>query len=92
MTKEIEKISTRKKTNSDNDINRSLILINDEVHSFDYVIEVLMSVCSHSIEQATQCTMITHYKGKCDIKRGSLKELRSLRATLIDYELKAEIN
>ncbi|MBK6282933.1 MAG: ATP-dependent Clp protease adaptor ClpS [Draconibacterium sp.] len=61
--------------NFDNDIveNKFLILHNDDVHSFEYVTHALIEVCKHSFEQATQCTMITHYKGKCDVKKEVLK-------------------
>lgn len=69
----------------------SLILYNDDYHSFEYVIESLIEVCGHSIEQAEQCTMITHYKGKCDVKQGSYNKLKPLKEGLIDRELRAAI-
>jgi ATP-dependent Clp protease adaptor protein ClpS len=69
-----------------------LVLHNDPIHSFDYVINVLMEVCNHSFEQASQCTMITHYKGSCDIKKGLYKTLRPLKEALIKRELKATID
>ena len=46
----------------------SLFLHNDDFHSFDYVIDALMDICNHSNQQATQCTYLVHFKGKCDIK------------------------
>lgn len=91
MTKEIEEIKHRKKLITGN-IDHSLILINDDVHTFDYVIEVLMDVCNHSFEQASQCAMITHYKGKCDVKNGPISKLRSMKSELNECELKAVIN
>ena len=45
-----------------------LILHNDDIHSFDYVIDALIDICEHGYEQAAQCTIIVHYKGKCDVK------------------------
>ena len=57
---------------------RLLILHNDDFNTFDYVIESLQDVCGHSKEQAEQCALITHFKGSCDIKRGSLKELKQM--------------
>jgi ATP-dependent Clp protease adaptor protein ClpS len=68
-----------------------LLLINDDVHTFDYVIEALIDICNHTPQQATQCTMIVHYKGSCDVKKGTYEELRPLRRALINKELKATI-
>lgn len=69
-----------------------LILHNDDVHSFDYVIEALINICNHGFEQATQCTMLVHYKGKCDVKKGSFTELKPLKDALIEKELNATID
>ena len=69
-----------------------LILHNDDVHTFDYVISALVDVCEHGYEQATQCTLIVHYKGKCDIKKGAFKELKPLKDALIERELNATID
>ena len=69
-----------------------LILHNDDVHSFDYVTVALMEVCGHSFEQATQCTLITHYRGKCDIKKGGFNKLKPLKDALIQRELNATID
>lgn len=71
---------------------RELILINDDYHTFDYVIDALIEVCNHTYEQASQCTMLTHYKGQCEVKNGYLHELRPLRKALTDRQLKAKIN
>ena len=92
MTKEAykEKIKVEQTTNQDEE--HFLVLLNDDYHSFDYVIDALITICNHTEQQATQCTMITHYKGKCDIKKGSFKELRSMRKALVERELKALIN
>lgn len=48
-----------------------LILHNDEVHTFDYVVESLVEICQHLPDQAEQCAYIAHYKGRCDIKKGN---------------------
>ena len=45
-----------------------IVLFNDEVNTFDHVINTLMSVCEHSPEQAEQCSLIVHYKGKCTVR------------------------
>ena len=72
--------------------NRSLILHNDNYHSFDYVIDALIEVCSHNEDQATQCTILTHYKGKCEIKKGSFDYLSPMRRALVNKDLKATID
>lgn len=55
-----------------------LILFNDDVNSFDFVIETLVEVCNHDPMQAEQCAWIAHYKGKCPVKEGSFSELKPL--------------
>ena len=71
---------------------RHLILHNDEVHSFEYVIESLIKVCELEPVQAEQCTYLVHYKGKCDVKSGSFDSLRPLRHALVDRGLQATID
>jgi ATP-dependent Clp protease adaptor protein ClpS len=56
----------------------SLVLWNDDVNTFDWVIETLVEVCGHSEEQAEQCAYIVHFKGKCGVKNGSYEELKPL--------------
>lgn len=70
---------------------RDLIVFNDDVNTFDHVIESLVKVCKHEIEQATQCTYIVHYKGKCQVKRGSYEMLEPMCIALLDKGLSAEI-
>ncbi len=69
-----------------------LVLHNDDIHTFDYVIESLINVCQMDITQAEQCTYLVHYKGKCDIKRGSYDELKPFKEGLIERELNATID
>ena len=54
----------------------SLILHNDEVNTFDYIIDSLIEVCSHDEIQAEQSATIAHYKGKCDVLSGSMTDLK----------------
>ena len=61
---------------------RDLILFNDDVNSFDYVIESLVEVCDHDPVQAEQCAIIAHFKGKCGIKSGTLTELTPMNNEL----------
>jgi len=69
-----------------------LILHNDDVHSFDYVTNALIDICGHSFEQASQCTLITHYIGKCDVKKGGFKMLKPLKDALLERKLNATID
>ena len=72
--------------------NNFLILHNDDIHSFDYVTDALINICEHSFEQASQCTLIVHYKGKCDIKKGGFKKLKPLKDALSRKELTVTID
>lgn len=69
-----------------------IVLFNDEVNTFDWVIHCLMEICEHSPEQAEQCAVITHYKGKCSVKSGSYAELEPRCSSLLERGLSAEIN
>jgi ATP-dependent Clp protease adaptor protein ClpS len=71
---------------------RFLILHNDDVHSFDYVIDSLIDVCEMEITQAEQCTYLVHYKGKCDVKKGSFGLLKPFKEGLIQRGLNATID
>ena len=68
-----------------------LILYNDDVNTFDHVIDTLVEVCHHTFEQAEQCAIIVHFKGKCDVKSGSYSFLKPLCTALLDAGLSAEI-
>jgi ATP-dependent Clp protease adaptor protein ClpS len=59
-----------------------LVLFNDDINSFDFVIESLVEVCDHNPEQAEQCATIAHFKGKCGIKVGTLSELTPMNNEL----------
>ncbi len=68
-----------------------LVLYNDDVNTFDYVIESLMEVCHHDRIQAEQCTMMAHYRGKCTVKEGSFGVLRPMCEALLDRGLSTVI-
>jgi len=69
-----------------------LILHNDEVNTFDYVIDSLMEVCEHDEYQAEQCALITHHKGKCDIKKGEDSILESMKNILLEKGLSVSLD
>jgi ATP-dependent Clp protease adaptor protein ClpS len=68
-----------------------LVLYNDDINTFDYVIKSLMEICDHTAEQAEQCATIAHFKGKCDIKKGVRSDLQPMQVALISRTLKALI-
>lgn len=70
----------------------TLVLFNDDVNTFDYVIEMLVKVCNHDVLQAEQCAFLVHYKGKCAVKQGSYQNLKSMSDMLADAGLTVEIN
>ena len=92
MTSKGTKRKPRENYNDDLSNDNFLILHNDDVHSFDYVTIALMEICEHTFEQASQCTLITHYKGKCDVKKGGFKTLKPLKDALIQRKLNATID
>ncbi len=71
---------------------RNLILHNDDFNLFDFVITSLIEVCGHTSEQAEQCALIAHYKGACEIKRGSEEELMMYQRELSFRDLTVSIN
>jgi ATP-dependent Clp protease adaptor protein ClpS len=68
-----------------------LIVFNDDINTFEHVINTLVKVCGHSPEQAEQCSLIIHYKGKCAVKKGSFEELKPMRQGVCDHGISAEI-
>jgi len=68
-----------------------IVLFNDNVNTFDHVISTLVEVCGHSFEQAEQCSLIVHYKGKCTVKTGEYSELEPRCTKLLEAGLSAEI-
>ena len=68
-----------------------IILYNDDVNTFDHVIETLMYACDHTAEQAEQCSLIVHYKGKCTVKTGTYEDLKPRCTMLLEAGLSAEI-
>ena len=68
-----------------------IILYNDDVNTFDHVINTLIYACDHTPEQAEQCSIIVHYKGKCTVKTGNFDDLKPRCTMLLEAGLSAEI-
>lgn len=73
------------------DFENQIVLYNDEVNTFDHVIEMLIHTCEHSPVQAEQCAIIVHFKGKCTVKSGSYDDLEPRCTKLLEAGLSAEI-
>jgi len=82
-----EKLEVKTKLNNKHQI----IIFNDDVNTFDFVIDALIKTCDHSLEQAEQCTMIIHYNGKCGVKTGSVKDLKPRCSRLLEMGISAII-
>jgi ATP-dependent Clp protease adaptor protein ClpS len=85
---EIEELTIKKTHKSSKYM---LLLHNDDFNTFDFVIESLKELCGHTTEQAEQCTLLIHYKGKCDVKRGTVKELRPIFEAFCERGITASI-
>ena len=70
---------------------KDLMVFNDDVNTFEHVINTLIRVCNHTLEQAEQCTWIIHFKGKCSVKKGDFLELKPKRDAICDAGIDARI-
>ncbi len=82
-----EKVVLKESVSFDNEI----VMYNDDVNTFDHVIDTLIRVCSHTPEQAEQCSLIVHYNGKCTVKTDVLEKLKPQCTQLLEAGLSAEI-
>lgn len=87
----IEKVQEEVLVEEQVGINNEIVLYNDDVNTFDHVIDTLIRVCKHTSEQAEQCAILVHYKGKCTVKTGSFDELKPQCTQLLEAGLNAEI-
>lgn len=69
----------------------NLIVWNDEVNTFDWVIETLIEICGHTPEQAEQCAYIIHFHGKYAVKQGDFDTLNPMRGAIVDRGINATI-
>jgi len=83
-----EEVELKEQVTKDN----ILVLFDDNVNTFDHVIDLLVKVCNHDAIQAEQCATLVHHTGKCAVKKGELKELTIMGEILADSGLTVEIN
>ena len=86
-----EKISEQFDTLTDEGHLNEIVLFNDDVNTFDHVIQALVDICQHTYEQAEQCALLVHYKGKCKVKTGIYEALEPQCKKLLNSGLSAEI-
>ncbi len=95
MTLERDKSITKTKTGKESSSGTGgvsfLVLHNDDVNTFDFVINCLIEICGHDTVQAEQCTYLVHYKGRCDVMKDIYNKLLPYRDALIRKGLKASI-
>jgi len=85
--KHLEELLLAEETLKQNEI----VLFNDDVNTFEHVIETLIDVCEHTAEQAEQCSLIVHHNGKCTVKTGEYTDLEPRCSRLLQAGLNAEI-
>ncbi|WP_418262828.1 ATP-dependent Clp protease adaptor ClpS [Flavobacterium faecale] len=86
-----EKIRERVSLKEALSLNNEIVVYNDDVNTFDHVINTLIRVCDHTPEQAEQCSLIVHYNGKCTVKTDSLDKLKPQCLQLLEAGISAEI-
>ena len=73
------------------DLPKNLVVFNDDYNTFEHVIETLIRVCRHSVEQAEQCTLIIHHRGKCSVKKGPITKLKPMKEAICDVGIDARV-
>jgi ATP-dependent Clp protease adaptor protein ClpS len=69
----------------------SIILWNDDVNTFDWVIQTLVEICDMNESQAEQCSLIVHFKGKCVVAEGEYEDLKPKCSAITDRGIQATI-
>ena len=83
-----EQVETKEQVKHTSD----LIIYNDDVNTFDHVIDSLVKICKHELIQAEQCTWIIHYNGKCAVKNDEFTKLKPMRDALCERGINAKIH
>lgn len=70
---------------------KAIVLYNDDVNTFQHVIDCLVKYCGHQSMQAEQCALIVHHNGRCSVKEGDYEKLEPICKALLDNQLQAKI-
>jgi ATP-dependent Clp protease adaptor protein ClpS len=87
----IEKVKEKRREQEVTSMNSEIIVYNDDVNTFDHVINTLVRICGHTPIQAEQCSLIVHFNGKCTVKTGEYDKLKTQCTGLLEAGLSAEI-
>lgn len=71
---------------------KELILFNDDINTFEFVINTLIEVCGHDPLQAEQCALTAHFNGKCGVKSGTYHELKPVYDEMLNRQLTVSIS
>jgi len=71
---------------------KHIVVFNDDVNTFEHVIDSFCKILNHQAEQAYQCAMIIHNNGKCSVKVGGFEKLKPLCEALLEQQISAEIH
>lgn len=82
-------VEEKVKVNTDEE--SKIILYNDNVNTFEHVMMCLVAFCDHDFQQAEQCAVIVHYKGKCAVKHGSKEDMKTRAKKLAEEHLTVEV-
>lgn len=72
-------------------LEKNIVVFNDDINTFDHVINTFVSILKHTEHQAEQCAWIIHTKGKCKVKNGTYEDLEPLCTAILDSGINAEI-
>ena len=89
MTK--EKVNPANLSDKELEKIHELVLFNDDVNTFEFVIDTLIEVCKHQPEQAEQCALVAHFKGRCGVKQGDVHLLKPLQSEMTNRGLTVSI-
>ena len=91
LFEELEEVLTTEETDVSESKPSDLLVYNDDVNTFDWVIESLIDICRHTFAQAEQLSLLIHFKGRATIKRAPLKVLKPMKDALVDRGISAVI-
>jgi ATP-dependent Clp protease adaptor protein ClpS len=91
MLKEVTKTQEEVDLLEEENESYQVVLYNDDVNTFDWVIDCLVEICGHDPLQAEQCAMLVHFKGKAIVKSGELTEMQDICTALCDRDLSAVV-
>jgi len=87
----ITEIQDKSKTITKTKNQNKIVIFNDDVNTFEHVIDCLVIYCDHEPIQAEQCALIIHNNGRCEVKSGDYEDLKPICSFLLEEGLSAQI-